>query len=111
VRVDDIIHVPPHKRSEPIQGSRSDPSIRNDSPTAHATIEDVVQLTLGRDGVWEVNASSAADSSTIYTSPRFSDPALPRAFRLYRSLLRVYSPEGIARAFEPTRGTLIDVYA
>jgi hypothetical protein len=68
-----------------------------------------VQLTLGRDGIWEVSAPHpAADSPTAFAYTASS--TMPRMARLYHSLLRLYSPEGLLHAMEQSRGLMVDLY-
>jgi hypothetical protein len=112
VRIDPVVYSPPHKRSEPVCASKPDHVGHDDPATQDSRLEDVVQLTPGHDGVWEVKASfQADDDASRFTAAQTFSPVLPRVSRLYHSLLRVYSPAGITRALEPSRGLLVDLYA
>jgi hypothetical protein len=79
-------------------------------PAPHTAVDDIVQLTLGYDGIWEVSHSVPPLENANATSTQSPRPTLPRVARLYHSFLRLYSPEGILRAIEQSRGLMVDVY-
>jgi hypothetical protein len=80
------------------------------SPSPHTAGDDIVQLTLGYDGIWKVSHPAPALENANPTSTQIPRPTLPRVARLYHSFLRLYSPEGILRAMEQSRGLMVDVY-
>lgn len=115
MRIDDHVNSSHHKKPEygkKTEHARTRPNfeIPNHQASQHTSVEDVVQLTLSHDGIWEVKPSSAADDPALHSSTQTFPPPLPRVSRLYHSLLHVYSSEGITRALERTQGMLVDVY-
>lgn len=63
------------------------------APTPQAQVDEVVHLTLGGDGVWQLTPYTPSYASFI-----------PRA------VLHTYSPRGATQAIEQERGCVLDVY-
>ena len=111
MRIDHFVYPPPRRRPEHVRSSKPDFEVHDDLTAQDPRLEDVVQLTLGRDGIWEVKASSQADDPATFTSAPTFSPVFPRVSRLSHALLHVYSPAGITPALGSTRGLLVDLYA
>ena len=84
--------VPP-VHQDPSAGVGSRASKPATSPTLHVQVEDVVHLTLGRDGVWQV-----------------APYVPPYASFLSRAGLYMYSSRGVTQAIEQERGGVVDLY-
>jgi len=110
MRIDDVVSAPQKSGSERLRRLGADVAQQDNTPTPHTPVEDVVQLTLGHDGVWEVRAALPSPDTTFENSARPFAAVFPRASQLYRALWHVYSPAGLTQAIEYTRGLLVDVY-
>jgi hypothetical protein len=107
VRIDEVIYAVPRNVSERSRSTEAEFTLSDEQPPQSA--EDIVQLTLGRDGIWEVGAPfRAADSTTA--SAHTTASTVPHMARLYHSFLRLYSPEGLLHAMEQSRGLMVDLY-
>jgi hypothetical protein len=111
MRIDDVVSAPQKSGSERLRRLGADVAQQSDTPTPHTPVEDVVQLTLGHDGVWEVRAASPSPDAAFENPARPFAAVFPRASQLYHTLWHVYSPAGLTQAIEYTRrGLLVDVY-
>jgi hypothetical protein len=109
VRIDDVIYAVPRNVSERSRTTEAAFLLSDERPSTQRTIEDIVQLTLGHDGIWEVSAPlPPADSTTA--SAYTAASTVPRIARLYHSFLRLYSSEGLLHAMEQSRGLMVDLY-
>ena len=109
VKIDDIRYAVPRNVSARSRSTEAAVPLSDERPSTQRTIEDIVQLTLGRDGIWEVSAPlPPADSTTV--SAHTASSTGPRMARLYHSFLRLYSPAGLLHAFEQSRGLMVDLY-
>jgi hypothetical protein len=109
VRIDEVIYAVPRNVSERSRSTEAEFTLSDEPPSTPRTAEDIVQLTLGRDGTWEVSAPfPVADSTTA--SARTTASTMPHMARLYHSFLRLYSPAGLLHAMEPSRGLMVDLY-
>jgi hypothetical protein len=112
VRIEDVIAAVPRKGSVPSRMAGEEFTLAEKPPPAPpATVDDIVQLTLGYDGIWKVHHPAPPLENANVTSTSPSQPILPRVARLYHSFLHLYSPEGMLRAMEQSRGLMVDVYA
>ena len=109
VKIDERVYTAQYKRPEQERGPRAAFDLQEEQATPQP--EDIVQLSMGLDGVWRVAATQAADDAAMQSSESSFAAAFPRMTRLYHSLLRVYSSNGLAHALEHTRGLLVDLYA
>jgi hypothetical protein len=110
MRIDDVVPAPRKSGPERLQRLGADVAQQDDTPTPYTPVEDVVQLTLGRNGVWEVRAAPLPPEATFEDPERPFTTVLPCASRLSHALWHVYSPAGIIQAIEYTHGLLVDVY-
>jgi hypothetical protein len=72
----------------------------------HVPKIDVVQLALGRDGIWYVPASPDSDPS----SPRSSRRGPFQPPRLAPTVGQQYAPTGRLQVSPPTPGLMLDIY-
>jgi hypothetical protein len=112
VRIDEVLYSAPRKGSEPSRQARTEFIVpETPEPPAPAAGDEIVQLTLGRDGIWEVSRTVPPVENTNATSARSASPSLPRVARLYHAFLRLYSAEGGLQTMGQSRGLMIDLYA
>jgi hypothetical protein len=109
VRIDEVIYAVPRNVSERSRSAEAEFTLSDERSSTPPTAEDIVQLTLGHDGIWEVSAASPAADSTTASAYTTASTVPPMA-RLYHSFLRLYSPEGLLHAMEQSRGLMVDVY-
>jgi hypothetical protein len=110
MRIDDVISAPQKSSAERLRRLGADVAQQGGTPAPHTPVEDVVQLTLGHDGVWEVRAAAPSPDTTFENPARPFVAVFPRSSQLYHALWHVYSPAGLTQAMEYARGLLIDVY-
>jgi hypothetical protein len=110
VRIDDVIYAVPRNGSDHSRSAESEFTLPDEVAPAQRAIDDIVQLTLGRDGIWEVGGPVSSVDATMGSPAHDSTSSLPRVARLYHSFLRRYSPEGILHAIEQSRGLMVDLY-
>ena len=111
VRIEDVIYSVPRKGSAPSPMAGGEFTLaEKPPPSPHTAVDDIVQLTLGYDGIWKVShpAPPLENANTTSTPP--PRPILPRVARLYYSFLRLYSPDGMLHVMEQSRGLMVDVY-
>jgi hypothetical protein len=72
----------------------------------HIPQADVVQLTLGHDGIWHVPATPDSDPS--FTRPSRRSPFQP--LRLTSFVTQQYAPTGHLQASPLTPGLMLDIY-
>ena len=109
VRIDEVIYAVPRNVSERSRRAETAFPLSDERPPTPQTAEDIVQLTLGRDGIWEVSAPLPLADSTM-ASAHTASSTMPGMARLYHSFLRLYSPEGLLHAIEQSRGLMVDFY-
>jgi hypothetical protein len=111
MRIDDVVSLPQKSGAERFRRLGADVAQQGDTSTPHPPVEDVVQLTLGHNGVWEVRAAAPSPDATFANSARPFAPAFPHPSQLSHALWHIYSPAGLTQAIEYTRrGLLVDVY-
>jgi hypothetical protein len=111
VRIDDFAPWLLQKSPEHPHPPRVDTRYQDGASAPYPAADDIVQLTLGGDGIWEVSPASRPGDGTSAGSIQASARLSPRVSRLYHTFLRVYSHEGSLRTMEFSRGLLVDVYA
>lgn len=111
MKINDVVYAPQKNAAEYSRRPRTDVAPQDAPSAPHTPGEEVVQLSLGHDGIWEVRAASPSPESTLEDSAHAFASVFPHVSRLYHSLWRVYSPAGITPAIEYARGLLVDVYA
>ena len=110
MQIHDVVHAPQKHGPQRSQPPKAAGASQDDASAPHTPIEEVVQLTLGHDGVWEVRAALPSPDAAFEDAARAFTAVFPRVSQLYHSLWRVYSPAGITQAMEYARGLLVDVY-
>jgi hypothetical protein len=109
VRIDEVVStVPGHVSARP-RSAEAEFTLFDPRPPIPPAAEDIVQLTLGRDGIWEVSAPLPLADSTA-ASARPASSTVPRLARLYHAFLHLYSPSGLLHAMEQSRGLMVDLY-
>jgi hypothetical protein len=110
MRIDDVVYAPQKNGSERLRRFGADVAPQDNASTPHSPLEDVVQLTLGHDGIWEVRAAAPSSDATFENPARPFAAVLPRSSQLSHALWHVYSAAGLTQAIEYARGLLVDVY-
>jgi hypothetical protein len=108
VRIDSLIH-PLQRDAASFRQSRANQASSAGTLSDRFQVDDVVQLTLTSDGIWEVTATSVA-AEELATPAHDSPGHFPGGSRLYHSLLNVYSSAGLIHANQAARGLLVDMY-
>jgi hypothetical protein len=110
MRIEDATYSIPRQRSERSRSPGAEFALPEEAALARPAVEDIVQLTLSREGIWEVSAPKTMPDGNVAASAYASTPTLPRMARLYRALSWLYSPAGLLHAMEQSRGLVVDLY-
>ena len=110
MRIEDAIYSGSRQSVERSSSPGVEFALQEEAALTRTAVEDIVQLTLSRDGIWEVSGPQTVPDGNIAASADAVTPTPPRMARLYRVLSWLYSPAGMLQAMEQSRGLVVDLY-